>query len=215
MMTNNSKLHISTSGQPSYSAAAKKFNSYNSPSNSKNSSDYNKARPGLAFGQTALVKNKPGMSSGTEVTTSKMDEKEGDTGDGKTDERLPDGKWQIVNNRRKKATSVKGLKKVSEKSTIRGVENTMDVYIGRCTKSVTCDIISKYFEGETKIKVINCYDVSRENSEIQSINVTVPSGDRDAFLDGSLCPENVLARKSLKKITMETSSLKFITNLFI
>ena len=60
MMTNNSKPHISTSSQPSYSAAAKKFNSYNSPSNSKNSSDYNNARPGLAFGQTALVKNKPG-----------------------------------------------------------------------------------------------------------------------------------------------------------
>ena len=140
------------------------------------------------------------MSSGTEVTTSKMDEKEGDTGDGKTDERLPDGEWQIVNNRRKKATSVKGLKKVSEKSKIRGVENTMDVYIGRCTKSVTCDIISKYIEGETKIKVINyCSGVSRENSEIQSFNVTVPSGDRDALLDGSLCPENVLARKFFKK----------------
>ena len=72
-----------------------------------------------------------------------MDEK-GDTGGGKTDERLPDGEWQIVNNRRKKATSVKGLKKVSEKSTIRGVENTMDAYIGRCSESVTSNIISKY-----------------------------------------------------------------------
>ena len=113
MMTNNSKPHISTSSQPSYSAAAKKFNNYNSPSNSKNTLDYNKARPGLAFGQTALVKNKPGLPSGTEVTTSKMDEK-GDTGGGKTDERLSDGEWQIVNNRRKKATSVKGLKRAKK-----------------------------------------------------------------------------------------------------
>ena len=105
----------------------------------------------------------------------------------------------LITDVRKLHPLAKGLKKISEKSTIRGIENTMDVYISRCAESVTSDIISKYIEDETKIKVINCSGLSHENSEVQSFKVTVPSGDRDALLDGSLWPENVLVRKFFKK----------------
>ena len=50
---------------------------------------------------------------------------------------------------------------------IRGVGNTMDVYIGRCVKSVTSDVIIKYIENETNINVIDCYCLSDENSKIK------------------------------------------------
>ena len=82
---------------------------------------------------------------------------------------------------------------------IRGIGNTMDVYVGRCVKSVTYDVIIKYIENETNINVIDCYCLSDENSKMKAFKVTVSSDDRDALLVGSLWPENVVVRKFLKK----------------
>ena len=82
---------------------------------------------------------------------------------------------------------------------IRGIGNTMDVYVGRCVKSVTSDVIIKYIENETNINVIGCYCLSDENSKIKAFKVTVSSDDRDALLVGSLWPENVVVRKFFKK----------------
>ena len=75
----------------------------------------------------------------------------------------------------------------------------MDVYVGRCVKSVTEDALGKYNKDEASVDVVNCVCLSNDNSDIKSFKVTVAVKDRDALLDASIWPEYISVRKYFKK----------------
>ena len=56
-------------------------------------------------------------------------------------------KHKRVTNARSKKNTIRGKKKI-EGGLLRGVQSTMDVYVGRCCKSVTSDILIKYIKDE-------------------------------------------------------------------
>ena len=120
--------------------------------------------------------------------------------DGGGNNRTDDGDWTVVDHRRKKNTTIRGSKKNNDLSAVKGIGNTIDVYVGKCVKSVTEDALGKYIKDQAGIDVVNCICLSDDNSDIKSFKVTVAAKDRDALLDASIWPENISVRKYFKKL---------------
>ena len=67
---------------------------------------------------------------------------------------LENSEWQLVNGRRKKKDTIRGVKKIS--GAVKGVRKTMDVYVGRLDSSVTCDDLKSYINDEISVNMISC-----------------------------------------------------------
>ena len=79
---------------------------------------------------------------------------------------------------------------------IKGVKNTMDIYIGRLDKSVYDKDLTGYISNnDLGIGVISCICQSRIDADVKSFKVTVNSENKEKLLDGNLWPENVHVRK--------------------
>ena len=101
--------------------------------------------------------------------------------------------WQVINRKLGKRNAIRGCR--TEVNAIKGVKNTMDIYIGRLDKSVSDKDLTGYISNDLGIGVISCICLSRIDSDVKSFKVTVNSENRDKLLDGNLWPENVHVRK--------------------
>ena len=117
--------------------------------------------------------------------------------DGGGNNRTDDRDWTVVDHRRKKNTTIRGSKKNNDLSAVKGIGNTMDVYVGRCVKSVTEDALGKYIKDEASIDVVSCRCLSNDNSDIKSFKVTVAAKDRDALLDASIYGQKIFWLESI------------------
>ena len=106
---------------------------------------------------------------------------------------LENSEWQLVNGRRKKKDTIRGVKKIS--GAVKGVRKTMDVYVGRLDSSVTCDDLKSYINDEISVNMISCICLSSADAQVKSFKVTVYAEDRDILLNENLWPENVFVRK--------------------
>ena len=104
--------------------------------------------------------------------------------------------WKVQGGNRKKHDIITGKKK--SLCNIRATCKTLDIYVGRCEKSVDCNAIIDYVKNDCKINVIECICVSADNSPVKSFKVTVNASDRDSLLQESLWPENICVRKYFK-----------------
>ena len=77
----------------------------------------------------------------------------------------------------------------------KSVDNTLDVYIGRCSSDATTAAIESYISESANITPTMCSCISREDS---SFKVTVLADHRDALLDPLLWPEGIIVRKYYK-----------------
>ena len=68
-----------------------------------------------------------------------------------------DGGWHEVSHKRKKDSTIRGLKKTE--GAMKGVRNSMDLYVGRCDNLVTSDILVQYIKDETGINDELCMHI--------------------------------------------------------
>ena len=83
-------------------------------------------------------------------------------------------------------------------STIKAANNTMDVYVGRCSIEVTCDLLKDYIEKEIGVPMVTSIELSKEPSQMKSFRMSVLSAHRDKLLDADKWPENIHVRKFFK-----------------
>ena len=117
-------------------------------------------------------------SANTSMESNRSETKDGSSAGDRTkqedrleDERTGDGEWSVMS--RREQQSIKGSRKTNVSSEARGIGNTMDVYVGRCVPSVTCDTLNRYISEEANINVVSCVCLSGDGSNIKSFKVTV------------------------------------------
>ena len=77
--------------------------------------------------------------------------------------------WTTV--QRKRFSVVKGKRKSN--NIFKNVDNTLDVYIGRCSSDATTATIETYISESANITPTMCSCISREDSLVKSFKVTV------------------------------------------
>ena len=117
-------------------------------------------------------------------------------------ENSENSEWQLVNGRRKKKDTIRGVK-IS--GAVKGVRKTMDVYVGRLDSSVTCDDLKSYINDEISVNMISCICLSSADAQVKSFKVTVYAEDRDMLLDENLWPEMFLYVSIFRVKTMAES----------
>lgn len=107
------------------------------------------------------------------------------------------GPWTMVSRRRQARDVIKGTKKFN--GSLIAAREYRDVYIGRCNRSVTSDIIEEYTKNEIGIDIVSCSSISRETANVRAFRLSVYSEDYDKVLDASMWPENVHVRTFFKR----------------
>ena len=105
-------------------------------------------------------------------------------------------RWTKIDRRPKTRITIRGNKKME--STLKAANNTMDVYVGRCSIEVNCDLLKDYIEKEIGVPMVTCIELSKEPSQMKSFKVSVLSAHRDKLLDADKWPENIHVRKFVK-----------------
>ena len=77
--------------------------------------------------------------------------------------------WTTV--QRKRFSVVKGKRK--NNNIFKNVDNTLDVFIGRCSSDATTATIETYISESANITPTMCSCISREDSRVKSFKVTV------------------------------------------
>ena len=108
--------------------------------------------------------------------------------------KIIDSGWKRVN-RKKGQHTIKGERKGT--GGLIGVRQTIDVYVGRCDKSVSVDELKTYIENDIEVQVLGCICLNDNKSDTQmkSFKVTVLLEEREKLLDASKWPENIRVRK--------------------
>ena len=101
--------------------------------------------------------------------------------------------WVTVVNRRRKQNFLTGAKKTG--STLKGVQQTMDLYVGRCDPNVTDEHIRQYILEEFHFEPMNCECISREGLYVKAFKVAVGALVIEKMLDEERWPENVRVRR--------------------
>ena len=101
--------------------------------------------------------------------------------------------WVTVVNRRRKQSFLTGAKKTA--STLKGVQQTMDLYVGRCDPNVTDEHIRQYILEEFNFEPMNCECISREGLYVKAFKVAVGASVIESMLDEERWPENVRVRR--------------------
>ena len=104
--------------------------------------------------------------------------------------------WQIVKNR-KPRNVIKGVR--TDYGSLKGVQITNDIYIGRCDSSVTVDTLSQFIKNEVEVPLLKCECISNENATAKSFKVKVNGNDVVKIFDASVWPENIHVRKFFYK----------------
>ena len=96
--------------------------------------------------------------------------------------------WANVNNnrRRRKRSLIKGSRKDTR---VRGIQETGDLYIGRCHTFVSIDKMVKHFIDVTGVKLVPGIQFSKPDVIVKACKVTVGSSYIEKLLDAEVLPE--------------------------
>lgn len=100
-------------------------------------------------------------------------------------------KWKTVKLR--KPDIMKGKKSFT--GAFKGVKQTLDVYIGRCEKSVSVSDLVDYIKTELKIEALACDCLSNEIFYLKSFKVTVYAENREIMFNPEMWPEDIIVRR--------------------
>ena len=101
--------------------------------------------------------------------------------------------WTKVNYRKKHKSALKGSKLVS--GLFNGVQDSKDLYVGRCNPLAKDEDITKYIQEELKVKVLACNVISKTESPAKAFKVTLNSEDIEQLLEASIWPKGIRVRK--------------------
>ena len=96
---------------------------------------------------------------------------------------------------RKKPKNITTGMRSSTLESFRAAEKTYDLYLGRCDRDVTEEIIMNYTKNELGINLLNCEMLNTRIPFSRAFKITVKSDNRDALLDSNSWPERILCRK--------------------
>ena len=105
--------------------------------------------------------------------------------------------WNTVIHRKKRKSALKGSKQVS--GSFKGVQDSKDLYVGRCNPEVKENDIIKYIQDELKCNVIACSVISKTAAPVKAFKVSLKSNELEKLLDAALWPEYIRVRKYLSK----------------
>ena len=105
--------------------------------------------------------------------------------------------WTKVNHRKKHKSTLKGSKLVS--GLFNGVQDSKDLYVGRCNPLAKDEDIKKYIQDELKVKVLACNVISKTESPAKAFKVTLNSDDIEKLLEASIWPKGIRVRKYFSK----------------
>ena len=100
---------------------------------------------------------------------------------------------QVVNRRKRTFEGIKGTQK--GESGLKGVSESFDIYIGRCSPHTSVDNINNFVNDVLKVPTIGCVSISGNESKVKAFKLTVSAEDREKLLDASIWPENIRVRK--------------------
>ena len=104
--------------------------------------------------------------------------------------------WNLVQNKRARNT-VKGSKTSS--GSLKGVQDSRDLYVGRCDPQVSDEDLIKYVKEDLKIHVIACKAISKDEAPVKAFKLTTRAEDSEKLLDATLWPEYIRVRKFFMK----------------
>ena len=173
--------------RPSYSQVTN--NSSSSAVNSTNNRLLRNAQPSSGR-SSSLVLVQPNIPSNAPVSSDSQVnpgiQRSPDSEDSNSNE------WYVVGLRRKR-NIVKGSR--TGESSIKGVQATRELYIGRCDPSVDVEDLRKYIKDTADVTILNCNVLSQPGLHVKSFKVTLKESDVDALMDSGIWPENVYIRK--------------------
>lgn len=104
------------------------------------------------------------------------------------------GNWQEQRNRRRRPkNTIRGSRQ--SLGQFKGVEDTKDLYVGRCHVDTNVNHIIDHIKNEFKMEPIKCEIISNENLRVKSFKVTVLSGEIEKLLHPDSWPKDVRVRK--------------------
>ena len=101
--------------------------------------------------------------------------------------------WTPAAGSRRNRSIIKGNRKVV--SSLKGANQMMDIFVGRCDSNVTADILKTYIENEINIPIVSCSELSNGRSDVKAFKVSLINVNRDKLLMADLWPENIRVRK--------------------
>ena len=105
--------------------------------------------------------------------------------------------WTTYRRNKRRSKAVTGVKKST--ALLKGVQPMRDIYVGRCDKSVTVEIIKEYIQTEFDIEATECLCLSVEESKFKSFKITVRGNQFPVLLNADRWPEFVCVRKYFVK----------------
>ena len=101
--------------------------------------------------------------------------------------------WTLVNRRRNRTRAVIGTR--TNASSLSGVQEFRDFFVGRCHPSATTESLVSYVAEELQVSVLRCFCISREESFTKSFKVTVLAEHSSKMLDETMWPRDVTVRR--------------------
>lgn len=112
--------------------------------------------------------------------------------------------WNLVENKRKRQRNKKnnsivtGSKK-SSNGIFKGINKTVDVFIGRVDNDATVNDLKAYIEDNFKIKLIDIHQLIIKSDLYRCFRVKVNLVDRDALFNSEMWPEGIHVNKYYRR----------------
>ena len=112
--------------------------------------------------------------------------------------------WNLVENKRKRLRNKKnnsivtGSKK-SSNGIFKGINKTVDVFIGRVDNDATVNDLKAYIEDNFKIKLIDIHQLIIKSDLYRCFRVKVNLVDRDALFNSEMWPEGIHVNKYYRR----------------
>ena len=95
----------------------------------------------------------------------------------------------------KKKRGIVGNKKSTTDTKLKSAERILDIYVGNCDISTTCDTLTEYILDESSMKLKNCIELKSSHGYSKSFKISVLSNERDLLLKPEIWPNGVSVRK--------------------
>ena len=102
--------------------------------------------------------------------------------------------------RRQRRQAVYGNRARGVAGSFRGAPQTLDIFVFRCEKDVTCEKVKDYIE-QNNINVLDIECISSSEARYRSFRVTLPKHARDDVMECNFWPDGVGVRVFRKKRT--------------
>ena len=95
----------------------------------------------------------------------------------------------------KRRSLIKGTKKLSSSSTLKCADKYIDLYVGRCSDTVTPEILKEYIRIEINVTSHRCQQLNTKIPYSTAFKLTVHINDKALLLNPESWPEGVVCRK--------------------